>query len=73
MLIYDLRWRVLAVCLLLVALCIFAGWLIWSNSVDRTPTGGVLVWQEVEVDVEKSAPTQLVHPFYLITTRRVMV
>jgi len=54
---------------LLLLLGALVMWFVWSNSVDRIPQGGILVMQ-TEND---PTPQRLVHPYYSIVSRRVMV
>jgi hypothetical protein len=53
--------------LLMVALAV-TGWLIWSFSVDRTPSGAILVMQR-----QVSPPSPWEHPYQINVTRRVLV
>ncbi len=54
---------------LLLLLAVLAIWIVWSNSVDRIPQGGILVMQPGL----NPTPQRLVHPYYYIESRRVMV
>ncbi|NLW17635.1 MAG: hypothetical protein GX033_08360 [Firmicutes bacterium] len=64
----DTRYKVVVLSLLLLLIAL-AMWFIWSNSVDRIPQGGILVMQTDGDSIDG----RLVHPYYSIATRRVMV
>ncbi len=68
MLFSDTRHRIALLSLLLLLLTIIL-WFVWSNAVDRIPKGGTLVMQ-----IDSSPDNyRLVHPYYSIASRRVMV
>lgn len=69
MLLSDIRSKVALFSLLVLLLVAIVGWLVWSNSVDRIPQGGVLVMG----GSSSPDPCRLVHPYYFIVSRRVMV
>ncbi len=65
----NLRLRVAMISLFLIVALVFAGWLVWSLSVQRTPRGAILVWQQAEA----SLSPRWEHPYQIIVTRRVIV
>lgn len=65
----KLRLRIAMLSLLLMVALALTGWLIWSWSVDRTPSGAILVMQQRQV----SPPSPWQHPYQIIATRRVLV
>lgn len=72
MLVRVTRMRLVVVSLLLVTGLVVAGYLIWSSSSNRHPSGATLVWH---YERESSTPPdeEVVQPFYHIQTRRVRV
>lgn len=64
----NVRMRMALISLLLMVALVFTGWLIWSFSVDKTPSGAILVHERPE-----SPPPEWEHPYLIIVTRRVIV
>lgn len=65
----KVRLRIAMLSLLLMGALALTGWLIWSLSVDRTPSGAILVLQQRL----GSPPSPWEYPYQIISTRRVIV
>lgn len=66
----GMRLRIALLSLVAVMLVALTGWLIWSYSANRTPTGATLVWTASD---ESPPQPATVHPYEQIPTRRVKV
>lgn len=65
----DTRHKVALFSLLFLLLVAIILWFVWANAVDRIPKGGTLVMQTDS----SHEHNRLVHPYYSIASRRVMV